>query len=1034
MKGFLFIYIPECNPALKRLTWLALILLFWPLSAPFSKENLDLEHLTIRAFTAPEELPNEVVRDVIMTKDGSVWIATWGGGIVVMNGTAKRLINKQNGLISDDVRVLEEDLEGRVWVGTSTGISCIQNLEIINFSTASYPGINVTDSIFSIESIHNGEVWFGDGIGNLFAWVPSNDSHAVQNGSWKLVYNFRNYLYDKNNEECSIRKIEQYKDGSIWLAINPVGVVKINSPGNFSVTVVRTDPYSSYCFDFFIVDAIQQFFINYRGLGEIVQCKGESGYCVPAFCKCIGSAFGALLVGTEQGLYYWYGDQFLPLPLTWNTRDLFSPDSQFHPIPLTKNNRLYYIESISSLRDGSLWVGTRNGAFRITKTSWIPQNFSSQSTMLFNENYAPGFKQKALALDGGGHLWAYRDHVWKTIHQFDQTFALNPDKEFIPLNTLYARSNQLLIQNATESIEFDLSQMKIVNRFLFINDFNFGGKYQTFITDQQEIWYTGLKGVLKRKDYDFIPVFELSPDISHEVFSILQTGPDKYWIGGKGWLGCYQGGKFETVELPPLLKDNKAPFIRSLQTEKGELWFSQLGQGILCFNGSQWYQNNQKNGLPSNYIMSLKQSRDGTIWAGDRNNGVMSFKDRRWIKYDDEDGISLGPVTTITEDEDGHILIGQIKQYLKSSIYYVGVMEYRPDSNPPAVQILSASKRLLPDAPGIFSFQGHDAWNETPREQLVYSWRVLKKNGKVIHDWCPYSSDNSALTPTLSPGDYIFEVRTQDRHRNTSSSAAAAFVVEPYFWMNRYFQIPFALAVFFAAMSLYMNRKQYKQKMENRLLQEKMAADQLVLKTHDEQQKKFGQDLHDTVVQDLTGILNLVQILIDKRKKTSMIDSHDIELLVQVVEKSCMKTRKMSMGFSPVDFKEIDLTTALKEICYDLEKAFPGPVYHCEILSEIPCLDEKTQYNLYCIISEALHNAAKHSANTSLILLKVEIIHNQLIFTVKDDGNRSEEKSKSRGLGRGIMHHRSRFIGAILKISLPPEGGTVVECQYSLPE
>lgn len=1105
--------IPIYSPAVKQLACFILVFFFLPSVPLFCEPTLDLEHLTIRSFTCPDDLPNEVVRDVIMTRDGSVWIATWGGGIVVMNGTAKRLINKKNGLISDDVRVLEEDREGRVWVGTSAGVSCIQNKEIINFAAMPSLAIPESDSIFSIESIDNGEVWFGDGIGNLFSWVPSADSPDVQNGRWKLVNNFRDYMINNNVEECSIRKIEQYTDRSLWLAINYVGMVKINSPDELMVTVDRMGAESPFCFDFLIADATRQFRIDYRCLGVKDQVLGLTGYSSPANCKCVAYAFGVILLGTEQGLYY-------------------LDNHPFSPIPLTKNNRLYCIESISVLRDGSVWIGTRNGAFRITQTSWIPQRFSSKYTTLFNENYEPGFKQKALALDEGGRLWAYRDHAWNTIHQFEQTF--------VTTNTLYARSNQLLIQNATESVEFDLSQMKIINRFQIPQSFL--GKYQTFIIDRQEIWYASPNGVFRKKGNDFVPVFDLPPDIDHEVYSILQTGPDHYWIGGKGWLGCYQDGKFEIVELPPLVKNNKASFIRSLQTKEGELWFSQLGQGILRCRGAEWYQDNQKNGLPSNYIMSLKQTCDGAIWAGDRNNGAMSFKDGRWIHYNDEDGIPMGPVSTMVEDEDGHLWIGLEHQYLRGSQYFPLILEYQPDRDPPAVQILSASTRLLPDSPGIFSFQGQDAWNNTPREQLVYSWRVLKKNGNVIRDWHPYTLDTSVVVPALSPGDYFFEVRAQDRHRNTSSASTAVFSVEPYFWMKSMFQIPAALAIFFAALSLYMNRKQYKQKMENRLLQEKMdflkfcelsnigmlrltlagelrsvnramaeicgfeserhmveypaplqwkqpeqfedfirtvarpnshhhaqlmgyqplsgqefyvflygnykdhlleiialdltqqmAVDRLVLQAQVEQQQKIGQDLHDSVVQDLTGIMNKVQILLEKNKQTSRIDIRDIEFLDRIVENSCLKIRQMSMGLSPMNFKEIDLGMALEEIRYDLEKAYPGPVYRFEIQPDIPGLDEKTEDHLYNIVHEALYNAARHSKAT-LISLKTETVGNRLILTVYDNGIGMDGKTKSPGLGLTNMRRRAGLLGAELSVNPHPDGGTIVQCRYSLPE
>ncbi len=1105
-------------PTLDRTAYLALFFFFWSLSPSFCEQKLDLDHLTIRSFTCPEDLPNDVVRDVIMTRDGSVWIATWGGGVVVMNGTTKRLINKQSGLISDDVRVLEEDQQGRVWVGTAEGISCIQNQEIINFSTMPSLEISDNDSIFSIESIHNGEVWFGDGIGNLFAWVPSEDSPSVKNGNWKYVSNFRKFMSDKTVEECSLRRIEQYKDQSIWFAVNGVGMIKINSPADLNAIVYAPGIFSSNCFDLLIKDSTQQYSLDYQVLGMIDQVHGRYAYAAPATCKCLSFAFGTIFLGTEQGLYNLNG-------------------RQFSLIPLTKNNRLYCIESISPLRDGSVWIGTRNGAFRITQTPWIPQSFSSGYTSLFTENYSPEFKRKALALDDEYRLWAYQDHNWQTVHRFDHPFVLEPNEQFIPQNFLYARENKLHIQHGAQCIHFDLSHKKITDHYLIPRYLT--GKYQTYINDRLDIWYTGQEGVLRKEGTDFVPVFHLPPDMNHEVFSILQTAPDSFWLGGKGWIGQYLGGIFESVVLPSAYQSGKASIIRSLQTQEGELWFSQLGQGILRYDGSQWCRDNGKTGLPSNYIMSLMQSSDGVIWAGDRNNGVMSYKDGRWIKYDDADGIPEGTVWSIVEDEDGHLWINLINKILLDSRYSPEILEFQPDCDPPAVQIVSASTRLLPDSPGLFSFQGYDAWNVTLREQLVYSWRVLQsRQGKVIQNWNPYTSSTSAVISPLPPGEYIFEVRVQDRFRNNSPVRSAVFVVDPYFWMNRYFQVPFACAVFFAALSLYMNRKRYKQQMENRLLQEKMNfmkfceisnigmlrlspdgkilsvnqamaeicgfenerhlidypaplqwkhsdqfedfvhsmvqsnssqhalllgsqplsgnefyvflygnykerlleiialdltpqmnVDHRVLQAHVEQQQKIGQDLHDSVAQDLSAMMNKIQLI----KQFPKIDINDIDFLDQGIITTYQKIRQMSIGFSPIDFSEIDLVTSLEEIRYDLENTYSEPEYQFDIQPDIPVLDKKTQDHLYNIVHEALYNAAKHS-KANLISLRTETRDNRLILTVQDNGIGIVRKKKSRGLGLNNMRRRANLLGAQLSIDPHPDGGTVIQCILLIPE
>lgn len=64
------------------------------------------------------------IQDVAVAADGRVWAATWNDGVMVFDGRAWTTYDRSNsGLVSDRVRAVAFDEQGRVWLGTTWGLS-----------------------------------------------------------------------------------------------------------------------------------------------------------------------------------------------------------------------------------------------------------------------------------------------------------------------------------------------------------------------------------------------------------------------------------------------------------------------------------------------------------------------------------------------------------------------------------------------------------------------------------------------------------------------------------------------------------------------------------------------------------------------------------------------------------------------------------------------------------------------------------------------------------------------------------------------
>lgn len=73
-----------------------------------------------------------------------------------------------------------------------------------------------------------------------------------------------------------------------------------------------------------------------------------------------------------------------------------------------------------------------------------------------------------------------------------------------------------------------------------------------------------------------------------------------------------------------------------------------------------WESYNVSDGLPSNYVFSLKVDSKGTLWAGTLDDGIMIFDGQSWTFLNTEDGIHSNTILSIEEDPNGQMWFGTL--------------------------------------------------------------------------------------------------------------------------------------------------------------------------------------------------------------------------------------------------------------------------------------------------------------------------------------------------------------------------------------
>jgi PAS domain S-box-containing protein len=192
------------------------------------------------------------------------------------------------------------------------------------------------------------------------------------------------------------------------------------------------------------------------------------------------------------------------------------------------------------------------------------------------------------------------------------------------------------------------------------------------------------------------------------------------------------------------------------------------------------------------------------------------------------------------------------------------------------------------------------------------------------------------------------------------------------------------------------------------------------------EQRRIGQDLHDSVAQELTALNLLAKDLADTLRTDPAKAAPLVERMEQGLQRSQRELRVVVRGLLPVAVESEGLMAALADLAGRTQQE--GKV-NCafDCAEPVAVADNLTATHLYLIAQEAVHNAVKHArARTVRITLRAD---GGLTLSIQDDGiGMPAQPAEHVGLGLRIMRNRASIIGAKLSVEPARPTGTVITC------
>jgi len=430
-----------------------------------------------RAWRMEDGLPNSVVRGILQTGDGYVWIATYeglarfnghsfarfdknnlkalkrdtvlafiksgdetlwigtnGGGVGWLRNGVARVLTTKEGLPSDIVAALAEGSDGTIWIGTSAGLCAWR---------AGHLERTVVDtSILSLAVQSDGSLWLGTrGSGVLVlrngVAAPASDDVALSTASvYALLTDADGSVWAGTNQglvrfprkgaverirgipEEQVTALLRDSDGTLWAGTYSNGLYRLAGGEIASFTTAQGLLNNSVRSLF--EDVEKNLWVGTNGgvecltRGKFITVGTQEGLSDPYARSVFEDREGGIWIGTAHGLTRIRGDE----TTTFTTKDGLSND---------------YILSIAQAPDGAIWLGTPTGLNRLA--GGAVRTFTEEDGL-------PSRSVRALLFDRRGVLWIGTDRGlarrsndrfelvvpgprWESA--FVQTFAEGPD-------------------------------------------------------------------------------------------------------------------------------------------------------------------------------------------------------------------------------------------------------------------------------------------------------------------------------------------------------------------------------------------------------------------------------------------------------------------------------------------------------------------------------------------------------------------------------------------------------------------------------
>ena len=898
------------------------------------------KEINFEIFTQEDGLPNNQIQYIYQDSKGWIWIGTSYGlsrfdGYSFVNFLPNP--NDSNSLKGNLVRVIKEDKNGNLLVGTENGGLNVFDREKERFSSPykNHPEFKDRDvSVNTIVNDQQGNIWIGTDF-NIFVIDSVGNLSPI-------------YPRPANFEGNFVRRMQFDRNGKIWISTDQ-GIF-IYNPGSNEMETFEL-PFKNtlskeimgiyldedglmwigtYSSGLFLVDP------ETRNISKInLSPNVERSELVRTISK---GVFGEYWIGTRAGLYVYSKSEGVTA---------FYQHDERKPQSLSHNSVL----SVFHDAQGETWIGTRTGLNLLARSKQVFQNF----TALPDDNrYLNSNVVHALWVDSQKKIWVGTEDGGINIY--------DPARKTYKYLMHDKQNSNSISQNCIKAFQEDGKGNLWVGTFLGgidiinlktgkISNFKYDPSKQGTIRSNEvwdfcldkngEMWIATSRGVdLYIKESES---FVHYPQISGEetVRWIETDSAGNIWFGSANNIIVFNTDE-NTIR-------RYAERTRSMfQDSKDRIWIATNDKGIALYtvaNGASKYYN-ESNGLSNNQALRIEEDIENNLWISTAN-GLSKFNPEKefFRNFTSSDGLSnnqfcygascktasgellfgtvsgfniFNPAEIVSVDEDAPIVFTDLKIFNKSVVIGDNKNSVLEKS------ISETSSLILQFNQDVFTLD-FAALNYVNSDKNEYSYILEGFN----RDWNEPSKIRSATYTNLDPGDYLLRIKRILPGVDTNpNELQLKIIVLPPYWKTNWFislVILFILSLGYFIARLVYNRE----KMKQLLVLEKINARKL--HEVDMMKLKFFTNISHEIRTPLTLIIGPLNKLILKDYSKEVIqenlkimlrNANNLDRLIsQLLDFRKLQTGNLKLNLTEADIVEFTgkIVDSFHEMAIDKE-------------------------------------------------------------------------------------------------------------------
>ncbi|MBD80804.1 MAG: hypothetical protein CL840_17950 [Crocinitomicaceae bacterium] len=761
-----------------------ILLSFLLLSAPVAHSQI----INFVQYGVEHGLPQSQVNSLVQSNDGRLWIGTVSG-LSSYDGINFTNYYKKDSLAENRITTSFKDSEGHLWFGHWGGSITKYDMNTEQFVSIKIEKFSSYQEVSSIiEDTIGGNIIFSTLGSGLF--VYNMERQEVK----------RYDISEKNEGSRFITTIHLDKEGVLWAGTETEGLFVIN-----------------------LIDLLNE----KAEILNINEDKGLAGNHITALIEYDEE----LWVGTNKGISFWKIE---------NNKRVASGNGKSAISIMNEKTELGANLITNFLKDnhGELWIGTANDGLKVCVKKGKGYKFKHYST----EQGLSFYNIKSLYMDRENTIWIGTD---VGLNQYTSDYFVLYDESVSLTNniiwSILTDDNGNVWLGTNRGVSQLMNADNINNDSLIVGKYNIEGLSNLpvmalYKDSDGDIWFgTGTGNLFRRRVHGKYEQINIEAHIQDVIMSICEDDNQNIWVGTRSGVARINKmtHKMTVFTEEDGLGGNSVTKI--IKDKNGTLWFAVLGGSLTSFDGENFRIYDEKDGMNHKVVLSLALDQKGEIWIGCYTGGLYHYDGKTFTNYNTKNGMKSETPYAIVADLDNNIWFGttygiekydrklnEFSHYGKSEGFLgvevnpnstaidrngnlwfgtiLGAVKYNPNvdyhnNTKPRIKINKSLKVNRIESPypfnSVFDAENNDLTflftgiSLNNPKKVKYRYRLInyKKTG-----WDTTNQRESSYT-NLRPKSYTFEVVAINADNVESDVATYSFEIKTPFYSSTWFYV-----------------------------------------------------------------------------------------------------------------------------------------------------------------------------------------------------------------------------------------------------